>query len=198
MSYYPDLTPYNYHHYSEKELNVGWLEKKFEFSKGEVPAGFVDNLKIYFELGNTFFHYHGSHDCHFCEHKGNSSKEIRVVSNTGQIYASPEGILHYIEKHNYLPPQEFIDAVMTGPKPGSDLYKSIIALMPTFWKQRKQDTNDEDYEAKIQNQMVQDMAKSIDQEIIQDLLKESPELKKFIQSYEAVMPAVIGLKKKSE
>jgi hypothetical protein len=40
------------------------------------------------------------------------SAEIRVVGNNGRVYASPMMLVHYVEAHGYLPPQEFIDAVM--------------------------------------------------------------------------------------
>jgi len=41
--------------------------------------------------------------------------EIRVCGKDGKIYAAPNLIYHYVAAHKYLPPQEFIDAVMTCP-----------------------------------------------------------------------------------
>jgi hypothetical protein len=35
-------------------------------------------------------------------------------------------IIHYIKEHDYLPPQEFINAVMNGPNPDSKEYAVIV------------------------------------------------------------------------
>jgi hypothetical protein len=37
--------------------------------------------------------------------------EIRVQAPDGQIYVAPALICHYIARHKYLPPKEFIEAV---------------------------------------------------------------------------------------
>jgi len=39
------------------------------------------------------------------------SAEIRVKGDNGIEYACPDLIYHYIRKHRYLPPQEFLDAM---------------------------------------------------------------------------------------
>ena len=54
------------------------------------------------------------------------SAEIRVISKNDKIYASPNLIFHYIVNHQYLPPPEFIDAVLTGYLPNSEKYDSAI------------------------------------------------------------------------
>jgi hypothetical protein len=196
MSYYADLTPYNYHHYSEKEFNIGWLQKDQDFPKGEVPEGFLDKLKKYSEF--KMFQTKGWHNCDFCEENAHGSNEIRVVSKDIKIYACPMLIIHYIEAHKYLPPQEFIDAVMTGPEPGTDDYKEEIAIMPVHWERRKPDMNDSDYEEKVQKLMVEKMSESIDSEIMKDLLEKNPGFKTFVEGYAKSMPAVYGFNKGSE
>ena len=198
MAYYEDLSPYNYHHYSEKELNVGWLQKDQKFNVGEVPEGFIEKLNLYFTKNNTVFHCRGDHDCDFCDNCGSASCKIRVVSSDGKVYASPELIKHYIEMHHYLPPQDFIDAVMSGPVPGSTEYDNIIKRMPEYWKRREPDQNDENYEEKITKMMVDEISQSVDNKIFNDLLNENPEMKKFIESYSKVMPAVYGMKNKNK
>jgi hypothetical protein len=37
--------------------------------------------------------------------------EIRVPGRGGKVYAAPTLICHYIDKHRYCPPQDFLDAV---------------------------------------------------------------------------------------
>lgn len=196
MSHYSDLTPYNYRHYSEQELNVGWLQKDNEFTTGEVPEGFLDRLKKFEK--NRFFKTRGMHFCEFCQENHSSSDEIRVVSKDGKVYASPTLLSHYIDEHNYLPPQEFIDAVVEGPEPGSKDYEQVIALMPTFWEGRQPDKNDEDYDEKIQSIMVDGMSESVDKEILNDLLDENPDFKKFVEGYSKVIPPIYGFNKKDD
>jgi hypothetical protein len=40
------------------------------------------------------------------------SAEIRVHAPSGAIYAAPDMIIHYVEKHGYRPPDHFVQAVM--------------------------------------------------------------------------------------
>jgi len=42
------------------------------------------------------------------------------------LYAAPALIYHYVVEHDYKPPQEFIDAVMTVPQPGSEEYNALL------------------------------------------------------------------------
>ncbi len=54
------------------------------------------------------------------------SAEIWVIANDGKIFACPDLILHYIVDHNYLPPEEFIEAVENGPIPNSTAFKKML------------------------------------------------------------------------
>lgn len=40
--------------------------------------------------------------------------EILVRGAADECYIAPVMIVHYIELHNYLPPREFMDAVLNG------------------------------------------------------------------------------------
>lgn len=194
MAYYPDLSPYNYAHHSKKELNIGWLEKDQPFPIGEVPENFFINLDFYLNSDFTLFHYMGDHDCEFCENCNDSSScEIRVISKDGKIYAAPELIKHYIKVHKYLPPQEFIDAVMTGPNPDSIEYNEIIRRLPESWEQRKPDINDDDYESKMTNLMIDNLSKEVDGQILKDILDKTPDFKKFVEAYNTIMPSVYSV-----
>jgi len=196
MSYYKDLTSYNYRHHSKKELNVGWLQEDQPFEVGETPEGFLDKLKNFSNF--RMFQTKGWQSCHFCDENEHSSNEIRVVSNEGVYYASPMMIIHYVEAHKYLPPEEFIIAVMEGPEPDSEEYKTAIAMMPNYWEMRQPDPNDEDYEEKMAKIMTNGITEAVDTEIMKDVMNESPELKTFIEGYNKVMPAVYGFNKKKD
>lgn len=113
--YYPDLSPYEYLLRAGRGgggKNIGWLEKGKEFPTGEVPQEFLSKLR---DLSNNLVNRcRGWHDCGFCNSSLNrrGNGEIHVYIQDGQLLIAPALVLHYIEEHNYLPPQIFIDAVM--------------------------------------------------------------------------------------
>jgi hypothetical protein len=40
--------------------------------------------------------------------------EVRVTGRDGKVYAAPNLLYHYIEKHGYKPPDEFVEALMAS------------------------------------------------------------------------------------
>lgn len=143
--YYPDLSLYQYsnlatHSQDTVVLNIGWLDAKCTYPKGQVSAEFLDRLFLIWDEAqiNPMWGYH---QCELCEipeypvrikHGGSNiplgATELRVVSPTGIVYASPDLVLHYISEHKYLPPSEFIEAVMNGPLPSTSAYKSVVKV----------------------------------------------------------------------
>lgn len=134
MTYCADLTPHTYATSDSYEsLSVGWLDEQFPFPTGDVPQEVLDRLDDWREHNAVHLH-RGSHACQFCtkdelyetthhetygtgrrmrrERHGNGS--IVVIAPTGQYYTAPVLITHYIREHRYLPPAEFIDAVLHG------------------------------------------------------------------------------------
>lgn len=55
--------------------------------------------------------------------------EIRVFSGDGRVYAAPTLIYPYVAVHHYKPPDEFIEALRTGPPPSSQEYFDILARL---------------------------------------------------------------------
>jgi len=122
--YYKDLTLYKYGHRYPDSLNIGWLEKGHEFPTGNFPEK-EEVLKILksMEILNM---YKGWHSCDYCNpyEKTKDGRTLIIkdrngngeyhVSLNGQKYQAPILIVHYIESHNYKPPQEFIDAVLNS------------------------------------------------------------------------------------
>lgn len=134
--YYKDLTYYSLHHF-ENAQNIGWINEVNEHNKGSVPSEFIDNLWLY--VKRPFNEIRGNLNCCLCngekvhfptltdsvELSKLGLSEIRVISETGeQKYAAPSIMLHYISEHGYCPPEEFIKAVINGPKPGSSEYQA--------------------------------------------------------------------------
>ena len=103
--YFKDLEKVKDH--TRTLVKVGWLDINEPFNQGMVPDGLLDKLKSI----RTCNHMKGSHRCPFCDNT-KSSSSIWIRLGDYDYYDSPQMIIHYIEDHNYLPPQEFIDAVM--------------------------------------------------------------------------------------
>ncbi|MFA5366352.1 MAG: hypothetical protein WC333_00315 [Dehalococcoidia bacterium] len=121
--YFADLTLYGYGHTEHvNALNIGWLERGKEFPVGDFPEKEEVIKKLRTKKKENL--YRGFHSCDFCDvttYKENDSTFIirdrhgngeYIFQHDGKTYAAPEMIIHYIETHNYKPPQEFIDAVV--------------------------------------------------------------------------------------
>jgi hypothetical protein len=113
MAFFADLSPHTYAPTSGLEIvNVGWLDEGNNFPTGESPREFQEAL---LELcKDPVFLHRGTHACWFCralhrQVEGNG--QIRVSSNH-VWYAAPTLVHHYVVAHGYLPPREFIEAVM--------------------------------------------------------------------------------------
>src|SRR5262245_12401343 len=103
---------------------VGWLERLYRFNTGAVPSAGVCNLNEMLEqMCSAYFHYgfRGLHVCSLCQWPGASSSALPglyinvFVPGANVFYVAPAGIIHYIERHSYLPPQEFLEAVLRCP-----------------------------------------------------------------------------------
>jgi hypothetical protein len=142
MPYFPDLSEYE--HLPSQILragqrNVGWLGKGNRFATEQPTDRFLDRLWDYCLW--SFNQTRGRHLCEFCvgempritERSGHQlllgSAEIRVISNSGEIFASPNLVYHYIAAHNYHPPQVFLDAIISGPRPTSQVYLDALSAI---------------------------------------------------------------------
>ena len=120
-SYYDDLTPYTYGRSLHNNIvNIGWLDSQFEYTKGEVDPLVIDKLKSL----EPSHRYKGTHRCPFC---GLDRTSVNfTIEGNGKYYCFPGLLVHYIEKHNYLPPSEFIESVMNIKKIDKPLPKRHI------------------------------------------------------------------------
>lgn len=123
MTHYPELSLYDFDFHAEPEgLTVGWLEGDQSYARGEVAAEgreILVGLAALLQNKSRGYHY-----CTLCtemrEWFGVSGAgharfrlggaEIRVVSDSGQLYVAPNLVLHYIADHGYRPPEEFLAA----------------------------------------------------------------------------------------
>ena|ERR1700677_1330285 len=130
MTWHQDLSKYSYGPTvpaGQVALSVGWLEHGHDFPTGEVPQEFVDELaKLCAQYG--YARTRGWHECDLphgndeleypCRIPVNGervplgSAEVRVATDSGTVLAAPNLIWHYVTYHRYLPPEEFIRAVL--------------------------------------------------------------------------------------
>ncbi|WP_441350949.1 DUF7919 family protein [Streptomyces sp. or3] len=130
MTHYADLTPYTYGRNNRTPgdaglwrgvpvLNVGWLGRGKRYSKGVPPPSLTETLKRMTRT-HRVQQTRGHHLCPWCASRlfprhpegPQGSAEIRVMGN-GVAYAAPELVAHYVEAHGYLPPTEFMEAVLS-------------------------------------------------------------------------------------
>jgi len=125
MPIYEDLSPYVYLPSEVPMKNVGWLGVN-SFPLGRMPERARDELlRIASEGAENMMR--GTQDCPLCGLEtpvrvptsynergwvsiGNG--EYHVVDSSGTVFAAPTLLWHYINDHQYLPPQEFIDALL--------------------------------------------------------------------------------------
>jgi len=127
MTHFDDLSPYSYQPSESPMKNVGWLGAGASFPTGSTPARARDELLRISSEALPKNIMRGVHDCEFCEvespirletpynERGWASigmGEFHVQAKDGTIYSAPTLILHYIDEHNYLPPDGFIDALL--------------------------------------------------------------------------------------
>jgi hypothetical protein len=109
---------------------VGWLDSERDFPKGASPAGFTRKLQEFVDdwsqsatwLGFPLFL--GGHSCEFCRNASGAG-DFGVPSGT-LLFVAPTLILHYVEAHEYLPPLEFVRAVLKSPPPRTWRYRWLV------------------------------------------------------------------------
>lgn len=119
---------------------VGWLDKEHPFNTGQVNEELIKKLESIKPSKLTA----GWHVCELCYQNGHpwpveeeqrSSYSIRICSKDGIIFEAPKMIVHYIRKHNYLPPPEYIEALSTGLTENDHKWKENIQTYMNRLKQ---------------------------------------------------------------
>ena len=129
MAYFKDLTLYCYGGKTEIEnaRNIGWLSIEQEYAKGACSLEFITALKGLAKTPTNL--YRGVHYCEFCPpmitkpikdrivHEvvrdcPSGNGEIHVKGSEGVMFVAPVLLVHYVAEHNYLPPEQFVSAVL--------------------------------------------------------------------------------------
>lgn len=146
---YPDFTKYMFQHF-ENAYNIGWKENNILKEKERthtIDDKFMESLEVFCK-----FPINISQDgkCNIIEKdekryvKGFG--EIRVINSKNSIrYAAPNTILDDIREGIYIPSNEFVKAVKSGPKPDEIEYKQFMLryTAENYWGE------DEEYAKKI-------------------------------------------------
>jgi len=142
MAYYDDLSEWPVAGVAKHATRaVGWLERGRPYLSGDTSKQFFGALiSLLVEPWRPFAEA-GRHPCSMCAFSGGptglSYQGVRIamgsstlfVPGDAVIYVAPSLIAHYVDAHGYLPPQEFVDAVIACPPMRSIQYlRSIKAL----------------------------------------------------------------------
>lgn len=154
MTYFPDGSPYTYFPPTEEDddagelVCAGWLDGGHPFRTGDPPPGFVDKL-AWLCVNELHQRTRGIHFCEICQPEGSRQVSVLVAGEkrrlgTAEIrvrtprftYAAPTLVLHYVVDHRYLPPDDFVEAVLAAPE-SARLERLVAAprtvLMTAMW-----------------------------------------------------------------
>ena len=124
MSVYPDMSVY--HHMAEpyefpNVRNVGWIDL-IQYSKGEVPDKIIEKISSLvfgdFHPGCIVEPVRAFPVCPVCgplieQRHGKALMESELwIPDGDRVFASPILIAHFIETHDYRPPEEYLEAVV--------------------------------------------------------------------------------------
>jgi hypothetical protein len=131
MTYYPDLGETTQIASGPHVRAIGWLDAQHPFARGVFP---VDSLAKLAEFADSSFKSvvalgwpvaMGRHTCEIC---GAASSGGNFGVPAGRIlFVCPEMLYHYVEAHAYLPPPEFLSALVAAPLAGTDAYAEEVA-----------------------------------------------------------------------
>jgi hypothetical protein len=140
MAYYEDLALCDYFGLAEQRLvAVGWIDANHAYAKGPVTVECFGSLSRLVAKAWQPFAVAGRHVCQLCVFTGGPS-EIWADGDTismgstnvfvpsdDWVYVAPSLVLHYIDAHQYLPPDVFWRAVEKCPPMRSVEYLKALS-----------------------------------------------------------------------
>jgi hypothetical protein len=135
MTWYPDLGHLNYFDDGPVDSTnfraIGWLARNQEFSQGAVNPPFLERLRELLLAPWQPLLFMGVHSCELCPPQRIVAGKFVVPMGSHNlfipgercVYVAPELIVHYIEAHQYKPPEEFVGALLACPPTGSAEYQ---------------------------------------------------------------------------
>jgi hypothetical protein len=131
MTWCADLGPNTMIHSGPHVRAIGWLSAKHPYPTGIVSPEILGRIREFCQRwprGLEPLHWGAFCGMHTCELCGScrTSGNVGLPAN-GLLYVFPEMLEHYVAIHGYLPPSEFLDAVMHAPLQGTAAYVEAVA-----------------------------------------------------------------------
>jgi len=146
VTYFRDLSPYSFRSgVIPGAQNVGWLAHSYPFDT-EQPV--ERDLQLLWEHCKVAIQAtRGLRRCELCSDWRSDDfrvtrsgetlllgfSEIRVIGLSGQSYAAPSLIYHYVSKHHYKPPDSFLSALRSAPTPPTSAYFDALRTQGLEW-----------------------------------------------------------------
>jgi hypothetical protein len=130
MSHFPDLGTETQIAIGPYVRAIGWLSGTEAFPVGDAPDEFVGRLRDFCANWPAAVQALdwpiacGFHLCELCN-EFYASGNIGVPANK-LLFVAPEMVAHYVEQHRYLPPRQFIDAILASPMPGTTGFAETV------------------------------------------------------------------------
>jgi hypothetical protein len=133
LVYFPDLSDQSQIARGPRIRAIGWLSAAHPFPTGALPEAFRSKVRAFCSLAHESTSVlrwpagGGAHTCELCgRHRGWRNL---AVPGKGVLYVLPEMLVHYVDVHGYRPPDEFVDAVLVAPLPGTPDYARAVAAI---------------------------------------------------------------------
>lgn len=131
MTWFPDMGHEAMVESGDHVRAVGWLHGGHPFPRGKISPEFTEKLGRIVERRHHCvdeLYWAAAGGYHTCELCGNARGTANLGVPAGDVlFVAPEMVLHYIEQHGYLPPEEFIAAVIASPLPGTSEYAAAVS-----------------------------------------------------------------------
>ena len=120
----------------QKSLAVGWLENGKPYQTGKAPETLIEKLYEFIKAKEVTHAFIGIHECDLCDVIlppgrlnviDDFGSKTTFVAYKNKLYIFPDLIIHYINEHSYLPPEEFIVAVLDStPQETLEYLKKLV------------------------------------------------------------------------
>ena len=136
MAYFKDFTVCEYFQPCDewlfRPIAIGWIERGKPYTRGENPPEIftkLDNLRKE-SIASLHTTFRGLHCCSICERAEplECSHVNLFIPHEGMVFLAPGRIDHFMEQHQYAPPESFVLAVMQCPLPGTEAYREKIRI----------------------------------------------------------------------
>ena len=139
MTYFEDLSRCTYFSGHPELIAIGWLDDKHPYQRGRaIERSVFDALGALLKDPWQPFAMAGVHNCAFCRFSGGcgvvdvgfskvyvGATNIFVPFGTA-VFVAPSLVLHYIDAHEYEPPDVFVKAVLECPRMRSTEYMALV------------------------------------------------------------------------